>query len=152
MLDAIASAPRRSCLFATAPDVVGDARATAALFDRYAHEIERRGLPLALVLQDGLDELPAWLARVWPRLAAVFVGGSTDFKLGEVAAGLVREAKRRGCWAHMGRVNSYRRLTYADAIGCDSADGTQWVRFRTHYLDAGLAHCASLAAQSRLAV
>lgn len=25
---------------------------------------------------------------------------------------------------HMGRVNSERRLRYADAIGCDSADGT----------------------------
>ena len=34
------------------------------------------------------------------------------------------EAKRRGKQVHMGRVNSARRYRYAEAIGCDSADGT----------------------------
>ena len=37
---------------------------------------------------------------------------------------LVAEAKERGKWAHMGRVNSMRRYDYARGIGCDSADGT----------------------------
>ena len=34
------------------------------------------------------------------------------------------EAKAHGKWVHMGRVNSLKRLQYAAAIGCDSADGT----------------------------
>ena len=38
------------------------------------------------------------------------------------------EAKARLKWVHMGRVNSLRRLRYASAIGCDSADGT-YLRF-----------------------
>ncbi len=49
--------------------------------------------------------LPRWPDRTWHRLDALFVGGSTYFKLGPTAAGLVREAKRRGLWTHMGRVN-----------------------------------------------
>ena len=34
------------------------------------------------------------------------------------------EAKRRGKHVHMGRVNSKTRYRYAEAIGCDSVDGT----------------------------
>jgi hypothetical protein len=49
----------------------------------------------------------------------------------------------------MGRVNSLRRLAYAAAIGCDSIDGTQWVRFRDTYLRQGLQACAA-GAQLRL--
>ena len=43
----------------------------------------------------------------------------------------------------MGRVNSLRRLAYAASIGCDSVDGTQWVRFRDKYLRQGLHACAA---------
>ena len=45
-----------------------------------------------------------------PGLAAVFVAGSTAFKLGPAAAELVREARRRGLHAHMGRVSTARRI------------------------------------------
>ncbi len=38
----------------------------------------------------------------------------------------------------MGRVNSARRIRYAASIGCDSVDGTKWVRWRDAYLDSGL--------------
>jgi hypothetical protein len=40
----------------------------------------------------------------------------------------VSEAKARGKWVHMGRVNSFKRMQYADAIGCDSADGAKMTR------------------------
>lgn len=39
-------------------------------------------------------------------------------------ARLVAAAKRRGKHVHMGRVNSRRRWSYAEHIGCDSVDGT----------------------------
>ena len=42
----------------------------------------------------------------------------------EDAYRLIAEAKHRELWAHMGRVNSLRRLRAADVAGYDSADGT----------------------------
>lgn len=128
MLDRIAGVP--GCLFVTVPDVVGDAQATAELFDAWAPELEARGLPLALVLQDGVENL-AWLDGVWDRLAAVFVGGTDEFKLGPVAAELAREAKRRGLWVHWGRVNSRKRIRHiAETGAADSCDGSPWATLR----------------------
>ncbi len=137
MLDALVGAPGR-CLFVTVPDVVADADATAQLFEVWWRALARRGLPAALVAQDGVEHLGCWLSLVWPRIDALFIGGSTEWKLGSAAEALVAEAKRRGKWAHMGRVNSARRIRYAASIGCDSVDGTKWVRWRDAYLDAGL--------------
>lgn len=60
----------------------------------------------------------------WHTFDVLFIGGSTEWKLGPGARALVAEAKRRGKWVHMGRVNSGRRWSYAEHIGCDSVDGT----------------------------
>jgi hypothetical protein len=98
-------------------------------------------LPLAFVLQDGAERrgLVPWDA---PGLAAVFVGGSTAWKLGPAAADLVRQARRRGMMAHMGRVSSARRIRYARSIGCTSFDSSRYSRWRTRLLDTGLSHAA----------
>lgn len=109
-----------SCLFAVAPDVVGDAAATARRSDPWLEPIRELGYPVAYVLQDGQESLPV----PWDRIDAVFVGGSTEWKLGGSARALVAEAKRRGLWVHMGRVNTGRRWAYAASLGCDSVDGT----------------------------
>lgn len=111
-------APR--CLFATAPDVVADAGATLLLSAPMYAPIRAAGYPVALVAQDGLERLPV----PWQEFDALFVGGSTSWKLGEPAHELAAEAKRQGKWLHMGRVNSLRRLRLARAMGCDSVDGT----------------------------
>jgi hypothetical protein len=112
--------PVQSCLFATAPDVVGDAAATLALSVPMFARIRALGFPVAFVAQDGQEGLPV----PWDDFDALFIGGTTEWKLGEDAAQLAREAKRRGKWVHMGRVNSLKRMRYAESIGCDSADGT----------------------------
>lgn len=109
-----------NCLFATAPDVVGDAKATLARSTPFLPRIRALGYPAALVAQDGLEDLTI----PWDEFDVLFVGGSTEWKLGRHARAIVREAKRRGKHVHMGRVNSARRYRYAEAIGCDSADGT----------------------------
>lgn len=108
------------CLFVALPDVVGDWQATLDRSLPWLPRVKGLGLPVAIVLQDGCtpDTVP------WDDLDAVFVGGTTDWKLGREARTLVAEAKRRGLWVHMGRVNSEKRLRYAKHIGCDSADGT----------------------------
>jgi hypothetical protein len=108
------------CLFATAPDVVGDAQATLTRSLPHLPAIRALGYPAALVAQDGLEDLDV----PWDAFDVLFIGGSTDWKLSPAAAGLVREAKARGKWVHMGRVNSRRRWSYAEYIGCDSVDGT----------------------------
>lgn len=108
------------CLFAALPDVVADWPATLARSLPWVDRVRALGFPVALVLQDGADAETV----PWDRLDAVFIGGTTGWKLGADARGLVGEAKRRGLHVHMGRVNSERRLRYAAHIGCDSADGT----------------------------
>lgn len=132
MLDAIKGLP--GCLFVSVPDVVGDAVATMRQFELWAPALERRGLPVALVAQDGIGDLDRWLAQTWPRLAALFIGGTTQYKLSAEAEALGREAKERGLWLHMGRVNSRKRFDYARAIGCDSVDGTKFSRWRDRWL------------------
>ena len=110
-----------ACLFVTAPDVVGDAAATLRRSEHFLPLI-RHYTPFraALVAQDGLEDLDV----PWDEFDTLFIGGSTAWKLGPAARALVSEANRRLKWVHMGRVNSLKRLRYADAIGCDSADGT----------------------------
>lgn len=119
------------CRFCAAPDVVGDAEATAAAFPKWAPMIRAAGLPVALVGQDGLtvSSLSGVSRLSWRDFDALFIGGSTEWKLGADARALVAEANRRGKWTHMGRVNTVRRLRYAEAIGCCSVDGTGFSRF-----------------------
>lgn len=109
-----------TCAFAVAPDVVGDAWATHVRAMPWLKRIRDLGYPVAYVAQDGAraDRLP------WGHFDALFIGGSTEWKLGTAARALAHEAKARGLWVHMGRVNSERRMRYASSIGCDSVDGT----------------------------
>lgn len=102
------------------PDVWGDSAATLSLLDAWAPAIERRGLPVALVAQDGLT--PAQVP--WGRIACLFVGGSDGWRGGPAAEVLVREAKRRGKWVHIGRAQTLRKLRTCARWGADSVDGT----------------------------
>ncbi|WP_088255927.1 hypothetical protein [Fimbriiglobus ruber] len=123
MLGRIAGKP--GCQFVACPDTVGDAHQTTHLFRTWYPVLTALGLPVALVLQDGQDRVGV----PWELVDAVFVGGRTEFKLGPVAAGLVREAKGRGKWAHMGRCNTRRRFRHAHQLGCDSVDGSGFSRW-----------------------
>jgi hypothetical protein len=138
-----------TCLFAVAPDVVGDAAATTARSLPWLPRIRALGFPAAYVAQNGLEDLDV----PWHAFDVLFLGGSLEclpcgfvwpsdqrperrqrcphchhrmreWKLGAAARQLVAEAKARGKRVHMGRVNSEDRYRYAMAIGCDSADGT----------------------------
>lgn len=108
------------CVFATAPDVVGDAAGTIARSAPWLGRIRSLGYPAAFVAQDGADKHPP----PWNDFDVLFVGGTTEFKLGPTARQLIAEARGRGMWVHVGRVNSYRRLRAMEALGCNSVDGT----------------------------
>jgi hypothetical protein len=109
------------CLFATAPDVVGDSEATTVESRPWLPMIRSIGLPAAFVAQDGCERrglIP------WGEFDVLFLGGSTEFKLSDTARRLTAHARGVGLDVHMGRVNSRRRLRIADDWGCTSADGT----------------------------
>jgi hypothetical protein len=108
------------CRFAVAPDVPFDAAATLKLSGPMLPRIRALGYPAALCAQDGLEDLTV----PWDDFDVLFIAGSTAWKLSKAARDITYEAKRRGKWIHMGRVNSFRRLQYAASIGCDSCDGT----------------------------
>lgn len=133
MLGMIAGTP--GCLFVVAPDVVGDARTTLSRFRRWEPIIHELGLPVAYVLQDGLERVGV----PWDLCEAVFIGGTTEFKLSVQAERVVAEAKSRDKWVHMGRVNTTRRIRRAQAWGCDSIDGSKWVRWSRTWLPDGIA-------------
>jgi hypothetical protein len=109
-----------TCLFATAPDVVGDAGATWERSEAVLPKIRELGFKAALVAQDGIEHRPIR----WGAFDVLFIGGTTQWKLSEAAYEVARQAKSYGLHVHMGRVNSRRRLRIAYLAGCDSADGT----------------------------
>lgn len=117
------AADANSCLFATAPDIVGDAAATLHRSAPWLPRIRALGFPAALVAQDGLE----LLGIPWDTFDVLFIGGSTEWKLGPHARAITAQAKAQGKHVHMGRVNSLRRYLYAEAIGCDTVDGTYLV-------------------------
>lgn len=108
------------CAFAVAPDVVGDAAATHERSEPWLPRVRALGYPVAYVAQNGLEDRPV----PWDDFDVLFLGGDTAWKLGAAARTLTAAAKARGKGVHMGRVNSERRMKYADAIGVDSSDGT----------------------------
>src|SRR5262249_31149779 len=104
------------CKFVTAPDVVGDCRQTRLRFETWQPVMAELGLPVAYVGQDGAEEcdLP------WGRMQALFIGGSTEWKESRAARELCHEAKKRGKWVHVGRVNTRRRVEIARGMHADS--------------------------------
>ena len=108
-----------TCLFMVAPDVVADAEATLALSLPYLPVIRSLGFNAAYVSQDGATN-----ALPWDDFDCLFVGGTDAWKLSEPSYALAAEAKARGKWLHMGRVNSLRRMRAAAISNFDSCDGT----------------------------
>lgn len=107
-----------TCIGVVTPDVVGDYKATLERFYLYRNTIKELGYPVAFVTQDGLTsrETP------WDKFEVLFIGGSDKHKLGKEASLLIMEAKDRGKWVHVGRVNSYSRVL--KFWMADSWDGT----------------------------
>lgn len=108
-------------LFAPCPDVVGDWTATLDKFWWSQPIIASTGHPVAIVLQDGAtaETVP------WHLINAVFLGGHPDtgWKMSQDALTLLQEARQRGKWCHVGRVNSQKRISHFWGVA-HSSDGT----------------------------
>lgn len=146
MVDRIAAGDRSRLLFVTAPDAAEMAptgpriswEGTVWLWRSWRRALAARALPLAIVLQDGAttDSVP------WDEVAAVFLGGSDGWKDGPAAAALLVEARRRGKWRHVGRMNTQRRERLLLPL-CESFDGTQYSRWPDTHIPACLARLAT---------
>lgn len=106
--------------FAVAPDVPFDAAGTLAESRPWLKQIRALGIPAAFAAQNGSENglIP------WGEFDVLFLAGDDAWKDGPAAEAVAVEAKERGLWVHMGRVNTRGRLRRAEWFGCDSADGT----------------------------
>jgi hypothetical protein len=122
---------RERIKFVAAPDVVADSDATFNLFSKWQPIIRDYQLPVALVLQDGLsvDSIP------WSEVQAIFVGGSTEYKMSRVVDRIIIEAKRRRKWVHVGRVSTRKRINHFRDVEVDSIDSVAFSRWPRHIND-----------------
>jgi hypothetical protein len=118
---------RSTCLYAVAPDVLGDAAATWERAAPLLPLIKGLGYRPALVAQDGFD--PQLVA--WDAFDVLFIGGkprvprNLEWKRAEHGGyAAIAEGKKRGKWVHVGRVNGGPFLRQLAAAGADSADGS----------------------------
>jgi hypothetical protein len=90
-----------ACLFAVAPDVVGDHAATLKRSMPWLPRIRALGYPAAFVAQNGatVENVP------WDAFDVLFIGGDTDWKLGPEAQALTFYAKGLSKRVHLGRAN-----------------------------------------------
>ena len=145
------SLDRTGHLFAVAPDVLGDAEACWRRSAPLLPQIRALGYRAAFVAQDGFDPE----AVDWDAFDVLFIGGKPltggkrtlpnerrwlaklEWKRSETGAySAIREAKTRGKWVHVGRVNGGSFLRALAASGVDSADGTNltWKNLRARTL------------------
>lgn len=116
--------PRRDlCRFVAAPDVVACARRTLECFKYWQPRLAK--WPVAFVCQDGQESIDI----PWENISAVFIGGSTEWKMSVHATAVVKAAKVIGKWCHVGRINTPGRLEYFEQLGADSCDGTGLARY-----------------------
>jgi hypothetical protein len=105
-------------LWIAVPDVVADAKATIESWQRWAPNLRRMGVPLAFVVQDGMER-----QDVPGDADVVFVGGTTKWKWSTVPSWCAWFRR-----VHVGRVNRPRALDYLEQLGAESCDGTGWLR------------------------
>jgi hypothetical protein len=108
------------------PDVVMGGRASLDLSLSWLAEVQERGRPVLLVVQDGMvdDDLAPLIG---PNVG-IFVGGSTGWKESS-AARWGELARKHGAYLHIGRVNTVRRVQIAIDAGADSCDGTTLTKY-----------------------
>ncbi len=122
----------KSADWVVAPDIVAGGMRSLALSLSWMPRVLSATSYALLAVQDGMtveDVRPHVGGRV-----GIFVGGSTDKQRDEYGrvwnwkektipdwCGLGREV---GCWVHVGRVNTARRIAICGSFGADSFDGT----------------------------
>jgi len=112
--------------FVVAPDIVAGGAASLALSLIWLARLLETCPRVLIPVQDGM--VPADVEEYLDERVGVFVGGSTDWKLGAMRS-FCALAARRGAWSHVGRVNSVRRINLCLSSRATSFDGTSVSRY-----------------------
>lgn len=120
---------KENCIFVAVPDVVASAARTLEIFDHWKDRL--KDWPLALVAQDGQENF----LIPWRDIQAIFIGGSTEFKVSDHVKHIIKAAKMLGKWVHIGRINTPDRFEYFLGLGADSCDGSGIAQY-THMREA----------------
>lgn len=114
------------CDWYVLPDIVAGGMASLELSLKWLDRL--RDLPerALIAVQDGItvEDVRDYLGP----MVGLFIGGSTAWKLATLDAwGAL--ARRKGCYLHVGRVNSLKRINACAQIGANSFDGTSIISF-----------------------
>lgn len=116
----------RDADWAVLPDIVAGGYASLDLSLHWMrHVLDECGRAL-LAVQDGMTE--ADVEGFLGERVGIFVGGSTSWKLSTMPK-WGNLGRRVGCWVHVGRVNTARRIAACAGAGVLSFDGTSATRF-----------------------
>lgn len=108
------------------PDIVAGGSASLEMSLRWMRDVLSESPRALLAVQDGMSEgdvRPFVGERV-----GIFIGGSTEWKIRTMPAWGALGAEL-GCWVHVGRVNTARRIALCHAANATSFDGTSASRF-----------------------
>ena len=109
-----------------APDIVCGGDSSLALSLSWLDRLAQPGRIVLIPVQDGMCATD--LASHVGAQVGLFVGGSTAWKESSLPMwGALAQAA--GCYLHVGRVNSARRIRLCAMAGADSFDGTSASRF-----------------------
>ena len=116
------------------PDIVTGGKKSLDLSLKWMRIVLDETNMCLIAVQDGMntDDLSCSIGN----RVGIFVGGSTSWKLSTMPLwGLL--SKKIGCWMHVGRVNSAKRILLCSLAGANSFDGTSVTRYskNIHTLD-----------------
>jgi hypothetical protein len=109
------------------PDIVGGGDESLARSVEWLPKVAEYGIPMLLAVQDGMvvTDVQRFVRR---HGVGLFIGGSTEWKESTLPV-WGRLAAREGCWLHVARVNSVRRIRLCQLAGAHSFDGTSVTKF-----------------------
>lgn len=112
-----------------APDIVAGGYASLHLTESWLPRLMTRVRRVLIAVQDGMSpaDVAPLISRA-PHAIGVFLGGSTEWKLRELAT-WGRHAAEWGAYYHVGRVNTSQRIHACRQARAHSFDGTSVVRF-----------------------
>lgn len=108
------------------PDIVAGGLASLELSLRWMPRVLNESPRALIAVQNGME--PSDVRPFLGTRVGIFVGGDTAWKLRTLAT-WGRLGRDTGCWVHVGRVNSAKRIHQCGVDGAHSFDGTSVTRF-----------------------
>jgi len=108
------------------PDIVGGGLRSLELSLRWSNRVLSVCDQVLIAVQDGMETTD--LAHVVGRKVGIFLGGSTAWKLANMAL-WGAFCRTQAVHYHVARVNTERRMWMAVAAGADSVDGSSGSRY-----------------------